>query len=121
MAPPMSVLWHTVVSSRSDGKLYLWPAIMWWNSLETTLVTGSLLLVASVCRQATLGNCRIVLHLSRVLANLLLCTVDGVSQTVFVDQLVAIMATGSGRSDADKPDRGLPVRMHVPWSTQGRV
>ena len=44
---------------------------------------------------------------------------DGVSQTVFVDQFVAVMATGIGRPDADKPGRDLPVRVHVPWSTPG--
>ena len=28
-APPMSLLWHTVVSSRSDVKLYKWPVFIW--------------------------------------------------------------------------------------------
>ena len=64
MAPPMSVLGHTIVSSRSDGRLYIWPVFIWWNSPGTTLVTGSLLLVAPVRRLAALGACRIVLHLS---------------------------------------------------------
>ena len=36
-----------------------------------------------------------------------------------MDQLVAIMATGSGRPDVDKPGRDLPVLVHVPWSTPG--
>ena len=46
MAPPMSVLVHIVVSSQSDGELYIWSVFIWWKSLETTLVTGSLLFVA---------------------------------------------------------------------------
>ena len=69
MAPPMSVLWHIVMSSRSDGKLYIWPVFIWWNSLETTLVTGLLLLVAPVHRLAALGACRIIMCLSRVSAD----------------------------------------------------
>ena len=36
-----------------------------------------------------------------------------------MDQLVAIMATGSGRPDADKPSRDRPALVHVPWSTPG--
>ena len=117
MAPPMSVLWHTVVSSRSDGKLYICPVFIWWNSLGTTLVTGSLLLVAPIRHLAALGACRIVLRLTRVSADLLLCAVDGVSRIVFVNRLVTIMATGSGRPNADRPDSDLPVLVHVPWST----
>ena len=54
-APPMSRLCHTVVSSRSDGGLYKWHMFIWWNSLETTLVTGSLHLVSPVRRLAALG------------------------------------------------------------------
>ena len=52
MAPPMSVHWHTVVFCLSDRKLYMCPVYTWWNSFETTLVTGSLLFVAPVCRLA---------------------------------------------------------------------
>ena len=61
MAPPMSVHWHTVVFFWCDRKLYMCPVHTWWNSLETTLVTGSLLFIAPVCRLAELSDCRIVL------------------------------------------------------------
>ena len=72
---PMCVLGHTVVSSRSDGELYICSVFFWRNSLKTSLVTGSLLFVAPV-------HCGIVLHLTRVSADLLLWAVDGVSRTV---------------------------------------
>ena len=93
-APPMSVLWHTIGSPWCDEKLYTWAVFISRNSLETTPVTGSLLVVAPKCRLATLGDCRIALHLSHVLADLLLCAVDFVSRTVLVNQFVTIMATG---------------------------
>ena len=81
LAPPMSVLGHTVMSSWSDVELYIWSVFIWRNSLETTLVTGSLLFVTPVC-------CGIVLRLSRVSADFLLCAVDSVSRTAFVDQFM---------------------------------
>ena len=31
MAPPMSMLGHTVVSSQSDGELYISYVFFWWN------------------------------------------------------------------------------------------
>ena len=111
MAPPMSVLWHTVVSFWGDGKLHIRSVFIWGYSLEHTLVTGSLLLVAPGHRQAALGDCRIVLRLLRVSAALLLCAVDVISWVVFVDQFVTIMATGSGWSDPGKPGRNLQVRV----------
>ena len=109
MALPMSMLGHTVVSFRSDGELYVWSVFFWWNSLETYLVTGSLLFVTPVRRG-------IVLRLSRVSADFLLWAVDGVSRTALGDRLVAIMATGNGWPDTDRPGGELPVRVHVPWS-----
>ena len=112
MAPPMSVLGHTVVSSWSAGELYISSAFFWWNSLETSLVTGSLLFVAPISRG-------IVLCLSRVSADFLLRAVDGVSRTAFGDQLVPIMATGNGQPEADRPGGDLPVQVHVPWSSRG--
>ena len=81
LAPPMSVLGHTVMSSWSDVELYIWSVFIWRNSLETTLVTGSLLFVTPVC-------CGIVQRLSRVSADFLLCAVDGVSRTACVDQFM---------------------------------
>ena len=66
MAPPMSVLGHTVVSSCSDGELYISSVFLWWNSLGTALVTGSLLFAAPV-------RCGIVLRLSRVSADFVMC------------------------------------------------
>ena len=119
MAPPISVLWHTVVSSQSDGKLYIWPMLIWLNSLETTLVTGSLLLVTPVRRLATLGDVRIVLRLSRVLADFFLCAGDDAPRTLLVNQFVAIMATGRDRPIADESGRDLQGRVHVTWSTPG--
>ena len=40
-----------------------------------------------------------------------MCAVDGVSLTDFVNQFVAIMATGSGWPGADKPGGDLLVRV----------
>ena len=59
-------------------------------------MTGSLLFVASVCRLAELSDCRIVLRVLRVSADLWLYIVGSVSRTVIVDQIVAIMVTGAG-------------------------
>ena len=80
MAPPMNMHWHTVVFFRSGRKLYMCPVYTWWNSLDTTLVTRSLLFVAPVCRLAELSDCRIVLRMSRVSPDLLLYIVGSVSQ-----------------------------------------
>ena len=108
MAPPMSMLRHTVVSSRSDGELYVSSVFFWWNSLETSLVTGSLLFAAPIC-------CGIVLCLSRVLADFLLWAVDGVSRTALGDRLVLSMVTWNGRPEANRSGGDL----HVPWSSRG--
>ena len=82
MVPPMSVHWHTVVFFWSGWKLYMCPVYTWWNSLETTLVTGSLLFVAPVCRLAELSVCWIVMRVSRVSADSLLRVVSSVSLTI---------------------------------------
>ena len=100
------------VSSRSDGELYICSVFFWRNSLKTSLVIGSLLFVAPVRRG-------IVLHLTRVSADLLLWAVDGVSRTAFWDQLVPIMATGNGQPEANRPSGDIPGRVHVPWSSRG--
>ena len=71
MVPPMSARWHTVVFFWSDRKLCMCPVDTWWNSLETTLVTGSLLFVAPGRRLAELYDCEFVLRVSRVSADLL--------------------------------------------------
>ena len=112
LAPPMSVLGHTVLSSWSDGKLYISSVLLWWSSLGTSLVIGSLLFAAPV-------RGGIVLHLSRVLADFLLWTVDGVSRTTSGDRLVLGMATGNGQPEADRPGGDLPIRRHVPCSSRG--
>ena len=111
MAPPMSVLGHTVVSSRSDGELYISSVFLWWNLLGTSLVTGSLLFTTPI-------RGGIVLRLSRVLADFLLWAADSVSRTT-LDQLVLCMATGNGRPEANRPGGDLPVWVHVPWSSRG--
>ena len=80
----MSVHWYTVVFFWSGGKLYVCPVYTWWNSLETAPVTGSQLFITPVCRLAELSDCGIVLHVSRVSADLLLYIVGSVSRTVFV-------------------------------------
>ena len=43
MAPPMNV------SSWRDGELYISSVFVWWSSLGTSLVTGSLLFATPVC------------------------------------------------------------------------
>ena len=53
----------------------------WWNSLETALVTGSLLFVAPGGRLAELSDYEFVLHVSHVSIDLLLCVVSFVSLT----------------------------------------
>ena len=111
-APPMSVLGHTVVSSRSEGELYISSVFLWWSSLGTPLVTGSLLFTAPV-------RGGIVLRLLRVLADFLPWTVDGISRTTSGDRLVLNMATGSGQPKASRPGGDLPVWVHVPWSSRG--
>ena len=55
-APPISVLWHTVVSSGEDERLYIRPVFDWCNPF----VTGSLLFVAPVRSQAAAGSGRVV-------------------------------------------------------------
>ena len=79
MTPPMSVLRDTVVSSRSDGELYIYSVFFWWNSLATSLVIESLLFVAPVRR-----GC--VLRLSRVSADFVCCG----KWEVFLGQLSGI-------------------------------
>ena len=98
--------------SRSDGELYICSVFFWWNSLDTSLVTGSLLFVIPVHRG-------IVLRLSRVSADFLLWAVDGVSRTACGDRFVPIMATGNSRPEANRPGGDLPARVHVPWSSRG--
>ena len=56
-APPMSVLGHTVVSSRGGERLYIRNVFYWCNPF----VTGSLLFVAPVRRQAAVSSCGVVL------------------------------------------------------------
>ena len=46
------------------------PVYTWWNSLETALVTGSLLFVTPGCRLAELSDCEFVLRVSCVSADL---------------------------------------------------
>ena len=110
MAPPMSVLGHTVVSFRSDGELYIWSVFFWWNSLETSLMTGSLLFVAPVRRG-------IVLRLSQVSADFLLCAVDGVSRTAFGERWWPSWRLGTA-GPAPTSTAGI-FRVHVSWSSRG--
>ena len=60
----------------------MWHVYTWWNSLETTLVTRSLLFVAPGCRLAELSDCEFVLHVLRVSTDLLLCVVSSISRTM---------------------------------------
>ena len=78
------------------------PVYTWWNSVEIALVTGSLLFVAPGCRLAELSDCKFVLRVSRVSADLLLYVVSSVSLTILWRHCVAEMATGSGRPAVDK-------------------
>ena len=112
MAPPLSMLGHTVVSSRSDWDLYISSVFLWWNSLGTSLVTRSLLFAPPV-------RCGIVLRLSRVSADFLLWAVDSVSWTTLGDRLLLCMVTENGRPEANRPGGDLPVRVHVPLSSRG--
>ena len=66
--PPMRARWRTVVLFWSGGNLYMCPVYTCWNSLETTLVTGSLLFVAPECRLAEVNNCVFMLRVSSVAA-----------------------------------------------------
>ena len=60
-------------------------------------MTGSLLFVAPICPLAELSVCEIVLRMSHVSADLLMCVVSSVSLTIVLEHCVAEMATGSGR------------------------
>ena len=84
-APPIG---HTVVSSRGYERLYIKPVFDRCNPI----VTGSLLFVAPVRRQAAASSCRVVLCSSQVSARVLLCAVDCVFRAVFVTQPVSGMA-----------------------------
>ena len=88
-APPISVLGNTVVSSQGYERLYIRPVFDWCNAF----VTGSLLFVAPVRRQAAAGSCRVVLCSSQVSAGVLHCAVDCVVRAVFVTQTVSGMTT----------------------------
>ena len=114
MVPAMSVLGHTDVSSRSDGELYISSVFLWWSSLGTSPVTGSLLFAAPVC-----GG--IVLRLSRVLADFLLWTVDSVSWTTSGDRLVLGMATGNGQPKADRSCTALNQNRTTVYPLRPRI
>ena len=116
MVPLISVHWHTVVFFWSDGKLYMCPVYTWWNSLETTLVTGSLLFVAPVCRLAGKSVCEIALRVLHVSADSLLRVVSSVSLTIVLEHCVAEMATGNGRPVVDRPGIYFQVQVQVPWT-----
>ena len=109
--PPMSVLGHTVMSSRGGERLYIRPVFEWCNQFAT----GSLLVVAPLCRQATTSRCGVVLCSSQVSAGVLLCAEDGVFRAVAVAQPVSGVATGSSRPDSDRPSRGVPILLHTQW------
>ena len=104
-APPMSVLGHTVVSSWGGERLFIRPVFDWCNPF----VTGSLLFVAPVCRQAAASCCGVVMCSSQVSAGVLLCAEDCVFRAVSVAQTVSGMATGSGRHDTNCPSRDVPI------------
>ena len=108
-APPMSVLVHTVVSSRGGERLYIRRVFDWCN----LFVTGSLLLVTPVRRQAAASSCGVVLCSSQVSAGMLLCAEDCVFRAVSVAQPVSEMATGSGRPDVDRPSRDVPILLRT--------
>ena len=86
-APPISILGHTVVSSRGYERLYIGPVFDWCNPF----MTGPLPFVAPVRRQAAAGNYR-VLWSSQVSEGVLLCAVDCVFRAVFVTQPISGMA-----------------------------
>ena len=87
------------------------PVYTWWNSLETPLVTGSLLFVAPGCCLAELSDCEFVLRVSRVSADLLLCVGSSVFLTILWRHCVAEMETGSGRPAVDRPGGDFQVQL----------
>ena len=107
MAPPMNMLGHINVSSWRDGELYISSVFLWWTSLGTSLVTGSLLCATPV-RSGT------ILCLPRVSTDLLQWTVDSISRITSGARLVNGMATGTGQPEANRAGGDLPVRVHVP-------
>ena len=92
------------------------PVYTWWNSLEAAPVTGSLLFVAPVCHLAKFSDCVIVLHVSRVYADSLLYIVGSDSLTIFWDNFVAVMVTGSGQPKADRTGMDYQVQVKVTWN-----
>ena len=102
---PMSVLRHIVVSIRECERLYIRPVFDWCGPV----VTGSLLFIAPVRRQAAASSCGVVLGSPQVSAGVLLRAEDCGFLAVSVAQPASEMATGSGRQDADSPRCTDPV------------
>ena len=98
-AHPMSVLGHTVVSSRGCERLNIRHIFRWCNPF----VTGSLFFV-DIRRQAAAGSCGVVLCSSQVLAGVLLCAEDCAFRAVSVAQPVSGMVTGCGPPELGCPD-----------------
>ena len=113
LVPPMSASWRTAVFFRNGRKLYICPVYTWWNSLETALVTGSLLFITPGCCLAELSDCEIVLRVSCVSADLLLCVMSSVSLTIPWRHCATGMATGSGRPAVDRPGVDFEVQLQV--------
>ena len=90
----MSVLGHTVVSSRLGERLYVRPVFNWCNPVR---------------RQAAASSCGVVLCSPQVLAGALRRAEDCGFWAVSVAQPVSGMATGSGRPDADRQSRDAPI------------
>ena len=74
-ALPMRAHQCTVMFFGNDRKPYMCPVYTWGTSLETALVTGSLLFVAPGCRLADLSACEFAMCVSRVSADLFMCVV----------------------------------------------
>ena len=102
---------RTIMFFGKDRKLYMCPVYTWETSLETALVTGSLLFVAPGCRLADLNADKFVLRVSRVSANLL-----RVYGTVLWDHCEAEMAMGSDSMAVGRSRVDFQVQLQVSWN-----
>ena len=109
----MRVHWRTVRFFGKVRKLYMCPVYKWETSLETALVTGSLLLVAPGCHLNNVSAGEFVLRVSRVSANLFLCGVRRVRRTVLWDHRMAEMAMGSDSPAAGRSGVDFQVQLQV--------
>ena len=99
-----------------DRKLYKCHMYTWATSLETALVTGSLLFVAHGCHLTNLSAGEFVMRVSHVSANLFLCGVRRVPWTVLWDHRMAEMAMGSDCPAVSRSGVDFQVQLQVSWN-----